>query len=128
MKRDTTFDSVPYKMISSHPSENASDSNVRKNEVLLKSRDSPKAGSPKVNKNYSPLRTRNGRPITPVRTRGEREISPMRPPKSPIRQSTSPKGTLSPMRQSRQPRDTVSPLRQSKTPRQSLSLRGQRKG
>jgi hypothetical protein len=121
MKRDTTFDSVPYKMISSHPSENASDSNVRKNEVLLKSRDSPKAGSPKVNKNYSPLRTRNGRPITPVRTRGEREISPMRPPKSPIRQSTSPKGTLSPMRQSRQPRDTVSPLRQSKTPRQSLS-------
>ena len=45
----------------------------------------------------------------------------MRPPKSPIRQSTSPKGTLSPMRQSRQPRDTVSPLRQSKTPRQSLS-------
>lgn len=121
MNGDTRSDSVPYKMISSYPSENTTDSNVRKNEVLLNSRDSPKAGPPKVNKNYSPLRTRSGRPITPVRTRGEREISPMRPPKSPTRQSTSPKGTLSPMRQSRQPRDTLSPLRQSKTPRQSLS-------
>jgi hypothetical protein len=108
-------------MISSHPSNNANNSHVHKNETPLNPRESPKAGSPKVNKNYSPLRTKNGRSVTPVRTRGDTGISPMRPPKSPTRRSKPPRVTSSPMRQSRQARDTLSPLRQSKVSRQSLS-------
>lgn len=119
--RHERYDSVPYKMISSHPSGNSTKSNVIQNEALLNPRDSPKGGSPKVNKNHSPLRTRNNRPTTPVRTRGETGISPMRPSKSPMRRSKPPRDTSSPMRHSRQPRDTLSPLRQSKASRQSLS-------